>query len=898
MDTMAESFGSETTVEREEMILLNCLSYNDKIPEEDFDFLRTVLSLYTREKFDDDDLRNLLSALKQRNWVEEQSGAVFLLDVGKTIVDRTEELPAEESYQNLRGRYRDDPIQFREEVMEQISSELEYSGNRIINNDPDSLLTSSILGHVSGTVTLVDAVSRRYVEYEMHNDKQDLMEEYLDDLESAGLTVFGKARNNKMSFLMSSAVSEERIESTLVSPEITVMTKEFSDLEPVLKEFLVREELNTALKDVGLTKIKNTLVDYRDPVREGTKIGDIKRFDGFRFEPNALPRTNDILVWIEPTSLLVYTVQEFIDYYQSLTDRQEDTDKKSIEEMMEGLDVRVLPRKTDAEIDRLYLNLEEGLEDAQIDSIRSLKEYWSDAYNIETEPKYLVRVDFGGGFTRTYPADTLQVDKEEIEQRIGSWKEFHPSISPTERRDRISNINADWFSHLRPVVLDEISLGDNLVSVSNLQDRGFVLDSGRIKPPQLLFSEKDASQVSSDPRKIFDYRGLPGKMNINLSKIFVPVDTKNQDIIDFLGVLKNAYEDINDFGRLDHGSARDLAIRYPSELLDNPDADKFGNIIEQRKSEITGHVLILVPDQNNRFRAIAKQQILEKLNVKDQAIRVSTFRDVADGNFPLAKSLALQLYIKGMDVVREVPWILSKPSDLEIPGVQNTAYVGLSFSRKDDRTANSFIGICNNRGRRVIQQLEGIRFSDDRFIDQNWVERFFEIIKSRINESIPKNSEKIDRLVVYKRGFTYDFEIENFQDHIRTLQEEGAWSGVDIDLVSVREYSTGKRLFRDVNGINNASRGNYAVVNEKEAILIASEAHQGTAVPLTVKKETPSNADIEELIQEYYDRIYLNWSAPITLSKWSIELTLSKNLSELAAEIRIPKNLDIGYIFV
>jgi len=153
-------------------------------------------------------------------------------------------------------------------------------------------------------------------------------------------------------------------------------------------------------------------------------------------------------------------------------------------------------------------------------------------------------------------------------------------------------------------------------------------------------------------------------------------------------------------------------------------------------------------------------------------------------------------------------------------------------------------------------------------------------------------------LVVYKRGFTYDFEIENFQEHIQKLQEEGAWSGVDIDLVSVREYSTGKRLFRDINGINNASRGNYVVLDEREGILIASEAYQGTAVPLTIEKETPSDATIEQLLQEYFDRIYLNWGAPITLSKWSIELTLSKNLSELAAEVNMPKSMNINYIFV
>ena len=895
---MTETFGSDTNVETEETILLNCLKYSDQVPEEDFDFLRTVLSLYTREQYDDDDLRNLLSNLKQKDWVEEQSGALFLLDVGETIAERTEDLPTRKSFHNLRGQYSDNPLQFREEIMEQISSELEYSGNRIIDNDPDSLITSAIFGHVTGTVTQVDVVSRTYLGYEKYSDKQNLMEDHLDDFESAGLTVFGKALDSNMTFLTTSDIDEQRVESILDAPEMTITTQDFSDLEPALKEFLVREELNSALKDSGLTKIKNTLIDYQDPDRENTKIGEVKRFNGFSFEPNALTGTNDLLIWIEPTSLLIYSVQEFVDNYRSLTERHDDTDEESIEEMMEGLDVRVLPRKTDAEINELYLNVEDGIEDSQINSIASLKEYWSDAYNIETDSKYLVRVDFGDGFTRTYPADTLQVDKEEIEQRIGSWEEFYPAISPSERRDRIRSINDKWFSYLRPVVLDEISLDNDLISVADLQDRGFVQDSGRIKPPQLLFSEKDASQVSSDPRKIFDYGGLGGKQNINLSKIFVPMNTDNQEIIDFLAVLTNAYDDINNFGRLNHGSATDMAVRYPKDLLENPDTEKFGNLVEQRKSEISGLALILVPNQNNRFRATAKQQLLEKLDVSDQAIRVSTFEDVADGDFPLAKNLALQLYIKGMDGDREVPWILSKPSDLEIPGIQNTAYVGLSFSRKDDRTANSFIGICNNRGRRVIQQLEGIRFSDDRFIDQNWVERFFETIEHRIDDSTPNNSEKIDRLVVYKRGFTYDFEIENFQDHIQQLQEEGAWSGVGIDLVSVREYSTGKRLFRDINSINNASRGNYVVLDEREAILIASEAHQGTAVPLTIKKETPSNAAIEQLLQEYFDRIYLNWGAPITLSKWSIELTLSKNLSELAAEVNIPKNIDIDYIFV
>jgi hypothetical protein len=93
----------------------------------------------------------------------------------------------------------------------------------------------------------------------------------------------------------------------------------------------------------------------------------------------------------------------------------------------------------------------------------------------------------------TYPADTLQVDKEEIEQRIGSWEEFYPATSPTERRDRIRDVNDDWFSYLRPVVIDEITLDNDLISVADLQDIGFVQESGRIKPPQLLFSEKDAS---------------------------------------------------------------------------------------------------------------------------------------------------------------------------------------------------------------------------------------------------------------------------------------------------------------------------------------------------------------------------------------------------------------------
>jgi hypothetical protein len=884
---------------REEQVFLKILDIEDELERKDLILARASISLFTRKEVSTEDLDNLISDLKRKNWINEAGNKIFLDNVGESLLDNYEmDLMPEEAFISIKERYETGDEDYCNQILNQISSDIQYAGERInVFDKGENLKTNAVLTDVEASLNNVVVSSRDYVSKDKHwqkrNAKDDLLDKLVDEIDSY---VFAKARDDSISIITDSTVELDKLKG-LASAEYRIETAEsadFADLDKEMKDFFVNENINSFLMNkkglVKLNKNNHKFVEYSDYQTKDTEIGSVKLFEGFNFDVD-FKGENKGLIWVEPSSTIVYSVNDAIDYLKVKEGFKGDND--DIKEKLVGLDVKALPKRSSATIKDIIFDPNEFYEQSdRYDSFEDLAQEWKEKYNIEIEKGLpIVEIDFGN-FALHYPSDTVQLDKYEREKEFGSLDNLSPALYPDQRADRIDSIYRNYLQDAS-LRYGDLNIRNDLVSLAKLEKEDIIHSYGKIKPPKVVFSDKNYEDSHTDPRKIFEYGGFAGKKKVTISKIFVPMDVNEATVRNFLETVDNSYEDTGNFGEFEYGNLDDIIRRYPTELK-NGDPSKIESIIRREKSSIDGHAIIVMPDNNSAFRSKAKQAAIEHLQEPDQVIQLDTFRDVAFDNYPVAKNLALQFYIKELDGGKEVPWILSQPSD----GREDTktAYVGFSFSRKEEKSANSFIAVCDSKGRRVHQKLDGIAFKDDRFIDKNWASRFFESVEKTLKETVPDYENEIDRLVIYKRGWTQDWETENIRMHLE--EQEGIWSEIDIDLISVREQSIKKRLMKKEGKMSNVDGGTFVSLNDEEGMFVATKPPNGTAKPLNIKLENGSKLDMNEIMKEYRDRIALNWMSPVQQGKWGLELKISKNMADLAREFDFDKNLDINYIFV
>jgi len=89
--------------------------------------------------------------------------------------------------------------------------------------------------------------------------------------------------------------------------------------------------------------------------------------------------------------------------------------------------------------------------------------------------------------------------------------------------------------------------------------------------------------------------------------------------------------------------------------------------------------------------------------------------------------------------------------------------------------------------------------------------------------------------------------------------------------------------------ITNPPLGVFIVLNDKEVLCYGSfhqsiEFKQGTIIPIRLRIEI-GRTPVKNAIKEYYDLCYLNWSAPITISKYPFILNIASKIAEMVKEL-------------
>jgi hypothetical protein len=856
---------------------------------------RALLSQFTGREINPDEFRHILDTLEEDGFVEvdKKTKDVKITREGLTMLSVGKEDSQARILRSIIKSYQEktngEKEPFVNEILDAVSKETQYFERRIqdFTEFDNEYGTNGFLGRIKfkKNIDLLTFSSIAYVQEKDFRSKLRYVDKLSKAFKDANCVI--KPREESVDVILFESFEwKEKIHTTGFQPTQERFDIAPSDLDDDLTEFLVMEFLKKHLFSKKLVRVGTTekFVDFSDSLKLNTRIGTVRCFEGFNIRVEI--KKDLCMVWIDPSRIQMYTLMDCIKFLR-LT-----YGEKDINERLREAKIHVLPKRSEAYIKDIAYN-----QDMRNYGDFDYVEYWKSTYNMDIERNQAIAtVSFGQAFSLKYPSDTIYLDKQEIERRVGYWKEKEGlALEPERRVEETRNVLSSYFADDKVDVADtfELSIIEKMPSWKKLNSCGFSVRTIRVLPPSLVFS-KDLRNISFDPRAIFKFGPYAAKRDVFIWRIFVPIEYSEGRVQSFVDLLSSAYNQ-HQFGRLLCDPDR-VIQRIPRELYSSkPRSEVIRNIIRdlpKPDKDKINVVILLVPNEFSPLYNLAKVAINEELNIPDQLVREHTFWEIADkGNYSFAKTLALQLFIKALKNNEEVPWILSRPSD----GKGRTVYVGFGFSREPatGKEANSFFAVCDSVGKSIIQKTIGIPFKG-RYIDTAWLTDFFNAVRSELEKlSIPK----FERLVVYRTGTMYADERKTLYEWLSSQNNDSYWGGVAVDFISVKP--TLKRIFKIGEAASNPETGICIILNQSEALLSASsiperKLAQGTVIPVHIVKENETRTNILDIVKEYYDRTYLNWMAPITGCKWPLELHIANNLAEIARYT----TREFAYIFV
>lgn len=768
----------------------------------------------------------------------------------------------------------------------ELADTLEYSQKRREIAISERILVNGYIGALEGSVWIFSISSSEYVTKQDFSAKYVLIKKFVEKLVNSGYNCIYNLHYDRVTFFLDRK-PENDIISFIKENNFNLVDEakriNISDLEVSEFEYLLTKILSDYFISKKLIKIRDQpkFIDFSRRQVKKVTIGQLNFpltiFYGFNIKVNKINNSKFIL-WIDPTYVQFLTMDKWI----------ESLGVETPEEILHLIgDICVLPTKRKGKISKI--DLKERIPD-------EIRNYWKNKYNLDLTTKTgMAEISFKQGKPFSYPLETLCFEKKWIEHNIGFMMKEAPTLSPQERYEKIR----EWFiAYCMPYVetpFCKIEFKEDMASLDEIKE--IFKSSCRLLPPRLVFSQKDIRQQSTDTRAIFKYGGYAGNKAIFIPKIICPSFISERECEEFLIALKRTYDSI--FGTLEYAS-EGVRIPYSSTILN----ERYPKIEEKMKSKLepisipkqdssTSIVIFVEPNYQHLIYYIIKSIINNSWRIPDQHIKIGKFERIMKRDLPLLRGFALHLYVKSLKP-HEPPWILRYPSYK----AAKTVYCGIGFSMqvKDSeiRKAVGVLAICDAQGKFVHQKHLPLSKATD-YLSEEMLQKLFNFVRDKTSE-IP-----FQRMVIYKKGHLKQNEIIVLKGFINKIKETEYWKNKQIDFITVEEDIY--RLFKIKNNtILNVDSGLVIIKNDQEALICVSGhpeigIKQGTAKLMHIRVELlESKAEIKEIVREYYDRTFLNWIAPVTLSKYPPELNISQNIAEITREVEITQ--DFTYLVV
>jgi argonaute-like protein implicated in RNA metabolism and viral defense len=386
-------------------------------------------------------------------------------------------------------------------------------------------------------------------------------------------------------------------------------------------------------------------------------------------------------------------------------------------------------------------------------------------------------------------------------------------------------------------------------------------------PPNLKFHSKQGTETTSDPRSIFRFGPYSGNKDIRIVGVYAPPYLRPDQIETFVNDLRSAYKR-HGFGNLEFQGRN--VFRYSQDI----DEKRIDRIVELCPAVTTKNsiVLAILPDRRTGFYIPLKDRFFKARRIPIQVIMESTFRRILGGDYGPIKGLIIQIYTKLLGK-KEALWILEDPADDN----RGTVYIGIGFSATplEGKKANSFAALCDAKGREIDWKPIGAPFKG-RYIDDEWFRGFLDFVA----ENLRPNT---GRIVVFRKGDTYESEVAIMQ---KIIDQSKPFFAKNFHFVSVINET--RRIYAYETDWTNPEPGVFVVLNDKEAILASSSHHelvlkQGTVVPVRIVVSIGSD-NVSRIVSEYRALTYLNWTSPVTISKYPLVLNVANRIAELVKE--------------
>src|SRR5487761_778266 len=868
------------------LVILSAFSHHETAIDKDFS--RALLSNITNENIDKQSFDNILSELAEKGYAIQGNvvqatprGEAVAQTLGQSSLNRHDVEFINKNVELFLGGTAESKRKQLEDLLSQVNRQTLFSGQQIEKISSARLVSNSIkvncqlkqislienyfdTSYVKGLRTPADRFrTLRWIERAI---EEEISEKVVVNPAQNGFVVFSSMDVESATCKESTTANELTFKRTRKETLTSL-----SERPEILKELLIRS-FTDRFKERGYAKLGDgrRFIDFSTFNPENSDIGIFRYYDGFDFRLDSVSPLIHF-AWIDPTVKPMITLLDYIDYLKGSGYADPD-----VVQHLNNMEIRLLPSEGKGLILTFNMKATDMINERVPGSKLSFRDYWRDQHQFpltrELQPTLEVRL---GESSYNYPAETVYLDKEDVETLAGEFP-LHGAAapSPPERMKRTDQIISKLLDKPVETPFYTATFGAKLLTWEELAKEGFCSGFSRLSPPNLRFNwDRQLSTSSNDPRSVFKF-GPYSKDKNAVMMMVIPASYASNQISSFFENLSSSYKRWG-FGSLALESGN--VIKYSSSI----EKQKLGNLLANIPSPGSKVIsLVVLPSYRSDLYLAFKEEIFRVAKIPVQAIQTSTFERIARGEAGPMRGLILQIYTKLLGK-REAVWILSDPADQRM----ETLYIGMGFSSTPytPLRANSFAAMCDSKGGEIDWKPVGIPFGG-RYIDEKWFDGFLKFVRENIRAGVK-------RIVVFRKGETYDSEAASMEKVLSRMHDE-PWG--DFNFVSI--INEERRIISLQELPQNPESGIFGNLNDRESILVCSLQHglplqQGTSVPVRLTRVL-GKSPIEKIVVEYRALTYLNWSSPVSISKYPLVVNLANRIAQLVKDRSDEKMLE------
>jgi len=417
-----------------------------------------------------------------------------------------------------------------------------------------------------------------------------------------------------------------------------------------------------------------------------------------------------------------------------------------------------------------------------------------------------------------------------------------------------------------------------------------------LKAPSLVFGRKNIATRPDDWSDPDICRAL---------RTYGPVNSKKELVLNYLvpsgleGLAKKFHTRLDAYARMLKLGTYSLGR---IEIIEREHPDRYRRACRALSSLGRNQVVVVVlPNVYITKAYYAAKRGLGEQQTKSQMLRSRTFEWISkwDGYTnklritPILYNLSAQVFDKSLAPGESI-WHLSNPAG-GIDPRRTVYFMGFDVSRAPERRkeAAAYAAVCDSYGRilyrKAIDSHKGEKIQSNVLSD--W---FFDVASSAYDETSKSMEKQVDELILFKDGPIHRSQLVDYRkgalDAKARLMDEGIMKAdANIRVISVTKK--GPHRIYGKPWKQHRTRNTSLLRDESNAVIVTTEVHRGTALPLKLRLEYQlvNDMDIKQVVHIFNDLRYLDYTSLYKQPKTILPLHIVQNLAKLSKEdISVP----------